>query len=452
MQSRTWAAWPALAASCLALAGQPAGEPSDRMPPGSSRELRYRDLMREADEALCSGDPAQAHERYVQAEGLADDEPDADLGQVRADLLAGEFRRASAFALLVAGEHADSSSALALGAFLEERAGQTARALTFLEQARARAPDAVPLLGAYAEVLIDRGRAAEAAAVLDDWIRDYRPHADVWALRGRAALALGDPDGARAWREQAARWRAAAGDRSKSDGSGAFGPSSDPASVRSDRPAEGDWTPPCFEPFPVADGRAANGFVIDSGTRVVTLHAMVAGVVGDVFVRNGLGRVRGARVESSDPTSGLAILRLEAPYEPRWSIDRDRIALPVPGRPAHVIGFGVVDAGEASWPAVSTGFVLRPGGGAWRASADLPDTSAGSPIFDGAGALVGVVMSRSSDEHGAGSPMAPVPALQALLGESSARIAAPGPAIPTRELLERTQGAVVVVVVPHASR
>jgi hypothetical protein len=43
----------------------------------------------------------------------------------------------------VSGEHAESSEALAIGAFLEERAGQTDRAIDFLRKALLKDPDAV---------------------------------------------------------------------------------------------------------------------------------------------------------------------------------------------------------------------------------------------------------------------------------------------------------------------
>ena len=47
---------------------------------------------------LREGKPELAHDLYVQAEGQSEESPEADIGQVRADLLSGEFRRASAFA------------------------------------------------------------------------------------------------------------------------------------------------------------------------------------------------------------------------------------------------------------------------------------------------------------------------------------------------------------------
>ena len=91
--------------------------------------------------ALAAGDAATAATMYEsltqQGESL-----EAEIGLVRASLQAGEFRRAMSSATLTAGEHADSSEAVALLAYLQDRAGYTEQALKALKQLRAdRTPD-----------------------------------------------------------------------------------------------------------------------------------------------------------------------------------------------------------------------------------------------------------------------------------------------------------------------
>jgi serine protease Do len=422
--------------------------------PSQPRESFYRALLLRAEIALAQGKPELAHTLFEQAEGSSGDAPEPELGQVRADLQAGEFRRASAFALLVSGEHPNSQEALAFGAFLEERAGQTKRALDFLDKARQKAPEAVPLLGAYTEILIDRGRAAEAINVLDTWIFAHRPQGDIYALRARAALATRDSESTRVWRARAARAYAAAGDTQRAnqltDWLKHTGSEPEAVFTAGTLASKGSWLPPYFEPFPPVTGRTGNGFVIEGGTRVVTLARLLAGKHNDLFVRNGTGHFRRARVESTDLASGLAILRLDTPYESRWSLTRDQFASPVPGRSALVVGFGITDSVEASWPSLSLGFTLRPGGsGALQVSADLPNTSAGSPIFDTTGRLTGIVLGVEATSSGvlSNTPILDASALGKVLG--AAPVASP-PAAPLalKELFERVQGAVVVVVVP----
>ena len=367
-----------------------------------AKEALFRGLLEKADTAMREGKPELAHDLYVQAEGQSEESADADIGQVRADLLAGEFRRASAFALLVSGEHPDSTEALAIGAFLEERAGQTDRAVDFLKKSLAKSPDSVPLVGALAEILIDRGRYQDATQILDGWIRAHRAQPEIALLRARVMPTSGVASGTRA--------------------------------------GEGRWPAPYFELFPQdIKGKSVNGFVIDDGSRVVTLAAAVSQSGIPLYVRNGLGRLRQARLEKK--AGELAILRLEEPYEPRWSLSQ--LAAPVPGRAASVVGFGVVDRRAASWPALTAGWVVQPQGkGPLRMSAELPESVAGSPVFDPQGRLVGAIAPHVA---GADAVVIPTNSLQSSSSEPPASLAP----VPPKELMERVQGAVVVVLIPN---
>lgn len=194
------------------------------------------------------------------------------------------------------------------------------------------------------------------------------------------------------------------------------------------KPAEGRWPAPYFEPLPEG-GKATNGFVIDDGKRVVTLAGAVEHARGRIYVRNGLGRVHEATLERVD-SNGLATLRLEKPYD----VPSSPSAAGVPGRPASVVGFGVVDPREASWPALTSGLLIRPrGSGPLRISADLPQSISGSPVFDPQGRLVGVVSEQKT-------VVIPV--------TTSTEPPASLPSVPAKELMERVQGAVVVVLIP----
>jgi hypothetical protein len=65
------------------------------------------------DQALARGRPAEAVDRFERAARLDDERPDAELGQLRAWLQAGDYAHAVAWGRLVAGEHADSPMAAA---------------------------------------------------------------------------------------------------------------------------------------------------------------------------------------------------------------------------------------------------------------------------------------------------------------------------------------------------
>jgi hypothetical protein len=96
----------------------------------------------------------------------------SDLAQIRADLQAGQMRAASAFANLVAGEHPDSSEAIGLLAYVEDRLGYTEKALGRLAAARSKSPADVTLLAATNEILRDHGAAA-SSEVADAWPAAY---------------------------------------------------------------------------------------------------------------------------------------------------------------------------------------------------------------------------------------------------------------------------------------
>jgi len=96
----------------------------------------------------------------------------SDLAQIRANLQAGQMRAASAFANLVAGEHPDSSEAVGMLAYVEDRLGYTENALRRLAAARSKSPADATLLAATTQILQDHGAAA-TSAVPDAWPAAY---------------------------------------------------------------------------------------------------------------------------------------------------------------------------------------------------------------------------------------------------------------------------------------
>jgi S1-C subfamily serine protease len=449
--------------------------------PSQPGDERYRGLMLRAEVALARGDYLRANGLYYQANRAAGHAVAAELGQVRADLQAGEFRRAKAFATLFAGEHRDSPEALALHALLEDRIGQTERALAALHAARAKAPDAVALLGAYAEILIDRGGLREAVSALDAWIGRNRPRGDVYALRARAALAVGDRDEGLRWRARAGLAYEASGERARAlalydwlSGADPDGRSVTEVKIAAPLPAtasaemvllrrdESAWSGPYFESFPGPVGAAVNtgsGFVIDAGRRVVTSAAVVKDSKGDVMVRNGLGHIRRAQVELVTAEAGLAVLRLTEPYRAVWSIPPGQIAEPASGSFCFVMGYPLADSLDPVWPAMGPGLVFRPRvgePGRMQITSALGRGSGGSPVFDAAGRLIGSALSNSGDATG-GKPGGGSFALSSLLllnaleaaGVMTRADAQPGPpAANVEEIYERMLPAVVLVVAP----
>ena len=111
----------------------------------SSSESARLELVRRGEAALAAGNPRDAEEWFERAGQMAH-EADAELGQLRAMLGAGEFRRALAFAAHIAGVHQDSGAGAGMYAWLLHLSGQPRVAQDTLERALARLPSDAVLL------------------------------------------------------------------------------------------------------------------------------------------------------------------------------------------------------------------------------------------------------------------------------------------------------------------
>jgi len=103
------------------------------------------DLLRQGEAALAAGNPRDAEEWFERAGQMAH-EADAELGQLRAMLAAGEFRRALAFAAHIAGVHQDNGAGAGMYAWLLHLSGQPRVAQETLERALERLPTDAVLL------------------------------------------------------------------------------------------------------------------------------------------------------------------------------------------------------------------------------------------------------------------------------------------------------------------
>ncbi len=112
---------------------------------GPRTEAARLDLVRQGEAALAAGNPRGAEEWFERA-GMMAHEADAELGQLRAMLQAGEFRRALAFAAHIAGVHQDSGGGAGMYAWLLHLSGQPRVAQETLTRALERLPTDALLL------------------------------------------------------------------------------------------------------------------------------------------------------------------------------------------------------------------------------------------------------------------------------------------------------------------
>jgi hypothetical protein len=130
--------------------------------PGESVDMARQRLLDDAEAQLQAGQALAALATFEQA-SLMQHAADIEMGIVRAQMAAGEFRRALAFAAHTAGAHRDQPGGTALYAWLLSLCGQQAPALRLLDGAIAQGPQ--PLLH-HARTLLDA-----PAPVSDDLLR-----------------------------------------------------------------------------------------------------------------------------------------------------------------------------------------------------------------------------------------------------------------------------------------
>jgi hypothetical protein len=129
---------------------------------------------------------------------------------------------------------------------------------------------------------------------------------------------------------------------------------------------------------------------------------------GALWVRNGLGRTVRAERHRVDAQAGVAVLRLaDAVDAPQRALRR-----PFPGTPAFVVAFDRA----STWPQLHSGFLgnlTADTAGQWL-GVDAGAHSAGAPVFDGSGRLLGMALPASDDGRlrfiglAAAAPLLPV--------------------------------------------
>lgn len=350
----------ALAALLAFAAGLPAAraQAADSGPPPASAAARetpdvdHRGAERaeglaRAEALLAAGQAREARgafEQMAQQEHAAD----IELGILRSQMQAGQYRPALAFAAHTAGAHPQVGAGAAFYAWLLHLGGQRSIALKTLDQAEQRLP--------------------------------------------------GDP--------ALARVRALLRDES----------SPDPAT----RQVNGIVAPhERLGPYAVGAAVPANAQVIGGAILLRGGRQAMAPLdglkgIGELWLRNGLGRTVGASVQRVDPSAGLALLGLDQ------ALDETDCAFAAdeafPGSPAYAFGFLPGASHDGAWPRTSVGFLGR------RLTAvdrllgiDVPTGMQGAPVMDLKGQLVGIALPPGAD----GKPrLGSVASMRALAGDA----------------------------------
>ena len=156
-----------LTAPCLAAEPRSAASITDARVDDPALMKDRTALLDAAEAALARGDTEAASATFERAAGMLH-APDTEMGLVRSQMQAGQYRRALAFAAHTAGAHLEAPAASALYAWLLRIGGQEAYALRVLDTAAQRAPGDAVLAAAQ--------RAFAATPLLASGVLLERPH------------------------------------------------------------------------------------------------------------------------------------------------------------------------------------------------------------------------------------------------------------------------------------
>jgi hypothetical protein len=348
-----------------------------------------RRLLSAGEASLANGDIDGARRAFEQAANMAHS-AEIELGILRTQMQAGEYRQALAFAAHTAGVHLDDVEGAAFYAWLLNLGGQVAVADQTLQQAEARAPDH-PLLRLVRE-----------------------------RLQSGVMLASG------ALRHGPAR----------------LAPYSSGASGEFVRAVPGA--------IPSADAAVvASALLLADGRHALVPRAALPAAnpgLGVIWLRNGMGQMVAAKVAEPDQAPGVT--QDEAPLRDQSMGDDLGLALltltvplPVaggeivpprdafPGSPAFAMDYPLDVAGQAAWPVLRPGFVgsLMAGARAvQRLGVELPGQGGprGGPVYDQGGRLLGLAMGPAVGHAAPGTAQAhqpdqllPISALRRQFGE-----------------------------------
>ena len=169
--------------------------------------------------------------------------------------------------------------------------------------------------------------------------------------------------------------------------------------------AESQFTPNPnneIEPFPDIIYEHArsigSGFIINEGRQIVTNRHVVEGAY-KIFVRNGFGELRFATIEKMSEYDDLALLTLDAQFDPLYSLTIPEEYKLRTGQSALVMGFPLASSIGDTAPSLTQGIIskttgLRDTPGKFMITSKLNSGNSGGPIFSDTGELIGVAVEK----------------------------------------------------------
>ena len=380
--------------------------------------------------------PAKAVEFFELADALTLDNLEAQLGLALCELKLGKFPLAKRFADSIARIDKQSAEPLYIRALILSRTGKTEEAISSIEQAVNRQPDADAVVVASARFYVLSGDVDKAKRRLATFIARKPDAASAHDFLGELHHKTGDLAAARLLRTKAAKLYLDQANTHRAAVMNAWLEANPPAPrpeppVREAKPApEKNLPEPSAEkkseqqkarpstsvakpvipeaetsvtvqrfPFPAGVTIVGgSGFIVDGGRKVVTNRHVIEG--GREFaIRTGLGEVIKARLIFTSSTDDLAVLELAKPLPADRAIPNSSFIKPQVGRNVVVMGYPLwYLLGEGS-PSLTNGVVskrtgLRDDASTFQITAKVNKGNSGGPVFDMRGNVVGITVGK----------------------------------------------------------
>ena len=156
------------------------------------------------------------------------------------------------------------------------------------------------------------------------------------------------------------------------------------------------------EPFPFIPGSpimTGSGVVLEGGRQIITNRHVVEGI-STIYVRNGTGHVRKARMVKLSHDDDLALLEIATPFPEGAVTPFSDIIQPTPGRAAIVMGYPLISLLGDEQPALTEGIIAKVAGlsndpNTFQMTAKINKGNSGGPVFDKRGHLLGVAVGKT---------------------------------------------------------
>jgi serine protease Do len=156
------------------------------------------------------------------------------------------------------------------------------------------------------------------------------------------------------------------------------------------------------EPFPFAPGSpimTGSGVVLEGGRQIITNRHVVEGIT-TLYVRNGTGHVRKARIAKVSQDDDLALLEIDKPFPEGAVTPISDIVQPTAGRAAIVMGYPLISLLGDEQPALTEGIVAKAAGlgndpNTFQMTTKINNGNSGGPVFDKRGHLLGVAVGKT---------------------------------------------------------